>query len=149
MNADDVYVDPSALTCLFVHQERSRAMSAWRARVSGPLLVTHHGRTEIVNAICRTGFIGAMDSTAMEEALADLDEDFARGRLAQADILWRAALDRAADLSKTHTPRLGTRTLDVVHVACAVELRCRRFLTFDDRQRKLAAAAGLATVRLR
>lgn len=149
MDADDVYVDPSALTCLYVHQEHSRAMSTWRSRVPGPLSVTHHGRTEIVNAICRTVFIGEMDRAAMQEALADLEDDFAQGRLEPADILWRAALDRAAELSRVHTPQLGTRSLDVLHVACALELKCRRFLTFDERQRRLAVATGLALVRLR
>ena len=35
------------------------------------------------------------------------------------------------------------RILDTLHVACAIELKAERFWTFDERQRKLAKAAGL------
>jgi predicted nucleic acid-binding protein len=41
--------------------------------------------------------------------------------------------------------RLGNRTLDTLHVASALELKAERFWTFDDRQAKLARAAGLRT----
>jgi predicted nucleic acid-binding protein len=123
-------------------------MSAWRSRVDGPLIVTRHGTTEIVNAICRMTFIGALKPAGMHEALAELKEDLAQGRLRHADILWRAALNRASELSETYTPRLGTRSLDVLHVACALELKSSHFLTFDERQRKLASATGLKIIRL-
>ena len=147
--ADQIYVDPSALACLYVHQhERSRQMVAWRAGVEGALTITHHGRTEITNALCRARFTGELDDQGLEDALSDFETEFAHGQLVQADILWRAALNRAAELSRTHTPALGTRALDVLHVACALELKLRHFLTFDDRQRKLAAAAGLKIVKL-
>jgi predicted nucleic acid-binding protein len=123
-------------------------MSVWRSRISGPLAVTHHGRTEIINAICRAVFLGHLTEDAASEALGDLASDFAEGRLQQAEILWRAALNRAAELGQRHTPKLGTRSLDVLHVACALELNSRYFLTFDQRQRMLASAVGLKTIDL-
>lgn len=51
--------------------------------------------------------------------------------------------DRCADLARKYGPRLGTRTLDSLHIACALELKAERFWTFDERQAKLAKAAGL------
>jgi predicted nucleic acid-binding protein len=42
-------------------------------------------------------------------------------------------------------PQLGTRTLDTLHVASALELGASEFWTFDQRQQKLAKAVGLAT----
>ncbi len=148
MTAAEVYVDPSALTRLYIHQDGSRAMAAWRARVPGALPVTHHGRTEIINAICRAAFLGQLTSAALAETLAEFSADFAVGHLHQAEILWRAALNRAAALSQQYTPKLGTRSLDVLHVACALELKLKHFLTFDFRQQRLAAAAALKLVRL-
>jgi predicted nucleic acid-binding protein len=62
--------------------------------------------------------------------------------------LWRAALNHAAEMSQSHTPKLETRSLDVLHVACALEMKLRYFLTFDERQQKLATAAGLKLIRL-
>jgi predicted nucleic acid-binding protein len=121
-------------------------MSAWRAKTGGTLQATHHGRVEIVNAICRAAFVGHLTQREATEALADLAADFNQGSLQQADILWRAALNRAAELAEEYTPALGTRALDVLHVSCALELKLRFFLTFDERQQKLAAAAGLKLV---
>jgi predicted nucleic acid-binding protein len=40
---------------------------------------------------------------------------------------------------------LGVRTLDSLHVACALELKVQKFWTFDDRQARLAQAIGLDT----
>lgn len=148
MNAAEVYVDPSALTRLYLHEEGSREMAVWRARTRGALPVTHHGRTEIINALCRAAFLGHLETEALAEALTDFSTDFAEGRLHQADILWRSALDRAGELSRKHTPSLGTRSLDVLHVACALELKLRRFLTFDIRQQQLAKITGLRVINL-
>jgi predicted nucleic acid-binding protein len=146
LKAEEVYVDPSGLARLYLHQEGSREMSLWRRRVSGPLPVTPHGRNEIINAICRAVFLGHLTANAATEALADFASDFAEGRLRRAEILWRAALHQAAKLSQTHTPKLGTRSSDVLHVACALELKSRYFLTFDQRQRMLASAVGFKTI---
>jgi predicted nucleic acid-binding protein len=148
MTAEAVYVDPSALARLYIHQTGSQEIAAWRRKLRGALSVTHHARTEIINAICRAAFIGQLNQNAMAEALADFSSDYVSGHLQQADILWRAALNRAGELSRRYTPSLGTRSLDVLHVACALELRLRHFLTFDDRQQQLAVAAGLKLVRL-
>ena len=41
------------------------------------------------------------------------------------------------------TTHLGCRTLDILHVACAIEIAATRFMTFDQRQQKLATLAGL------
>jgi predicted nucleic acid-binding protein len=148
MRAEEVYVDPSALSRLYLHEEGSRAMAAWRGKTPGALPVTHHGRTEIVNALCRAAFLGHLDRSTLAESLQDLSTDFAEGRLRQADLLWRGALERASELSQKYTPELGTRSLDVLHVACALELKLRRFLTFDTRQQQLAKRTGLRVISL-
>lgn len=142
------YVDPSALLKLYLHEHESAAMCAWRRRNASPLAVTHHGKLEITNALCLAMWRGDLTPAAGKDALASLEEDFSEGRYRRADLLWRAALNRAADLSRRHSPRLGTRTLDVLHVACALELQHRSFLTFDLRQQKLARAAGLRVIGL-
>lgn len=52
-------------------------------------------------------------------------------------------LARARQLASRWTARLGTRSLDIIHVAAAIALHADVFHTFDDRQRKLAKAAKL------
>jgi predicted nucleic acid-binding protein len=60
--------------------------------------------------------------------------------------LWRAALNTTGELSRKHTPKLGCRSLDVLHVASAIELNLRYFVTFDLRQQQLAKAVGLKLI---
>jgi predicted nucleic acid-binding protein len=65
--------------------------------------------------------------------------------------LWREAplpenaFELCADLARRYGAKLGIRTLDSLHVACALELKAEHFWTFDERQAKLAKAAGLKT----
>lgn len=148
MTAKEVYVDPSALCRLYLNQPGSRELAGWRRRLRGALLVTPHGRSEMTNAICLAAFRGVISQAGCDEALMELEADFAEGRLHPADLLWRAALNRTVDLSRRHTPALGTRASDVLHVACALELKLRHFLTFDERQQRLAIACGLKNVKL-
>jgi predicted nucleic acid-binding protein len=146
--ADELYADPSALLKLYLNEPESRAMTVWRAKNSGPLPVTHHGRVELVNGIALAAHRKFISEAALTAALAALDDDFETGRYRQTDLLWRSALKRAGELSRRHTPALGTRSLDVLHVASALELGLRRFVTFDERQQKLARAVGLKIVAL-
>jgi predicted nucleic acid-binding protein len=146
-SADKTYVDPSAFRRLYVHDDKSRAFCAWRRRVGGSLPVTLHGRAEIVNSITLACFRNAITADDCRSALDDFDRDLAEGRLHVADLLWRRTLNRAEELSRSHTAALGTRTLDVLHVASAESLDCRIFVTYDDRQTLLAKAVGFRVLR--
>jgi predicted nucleic acid-binding protein len=141
--AEQIYVDPSALCRLYLHQNGSREMVGFRCRIEGAFPVTHHGRVEVVNAIALAAFRKEITKEKAMEAWDLLDSEFATGGLRQTDILWRAALNRAADLSREHCATIGARALDVLHVSCALELGLQKFVTFDARQKKLAVAAGL------
>lgn len=141
--AETIYVDPSALLKLYIEEPESRTMAAWRGKIGDPLLVTHHGRVEIINGIGLAAYRGMITEVTRDAAWAALEDDFAQGRFRQADLLWRAALKKAGALSREHTPSLGCRSLDVLHVASALELGLKHFVTFDSRQRQLARAGGL------
>jgi predicted nucleic acid-binding protein len=141
--AEKTYADPSALLKLYLNEPESRAMTLWRSKATGPLSVTHHGRVELVNGIALAAHRKLIDDHAFTVALASLDDDFDQGRYTQVDLLWRAALKRAGDLSRSFSRTLGTRSLDVLHVASALELGFRFFLTFDTRQQNLARTVGL------
>jgi hypothetical protein len=88
---------------LYLREPQSARMNAWRARMAEPLTLTHHGKVEIVNALCLAAFRRLIDREALSDALASFEEDLADGRYVQADILWRATLGTAAELSLRHT----------------------------------------------
>lgn len=55
------------------------------------------------------------------------------------------AFDRCIELGRRYAARHGTRTLDSLHVASALEMNADEFWTFDKRQQALAKTAGLQT----
>ncbi|MGH8293896.1 MAG: type II toxin-antitoxin system VapC family toxin [Steroidobacteraceae bacterium] len=145
-SADSIYADPSALLKLYLKEPESRAMAEWRKKIGDPLLVTHHGRVELINGIGLAAYRGMITDRIHDAAMAALADDFAQGRYKQGDVLWRATLKRAGDLSRTHTRSIGCRSLDILHVARALELQLKCFATFDVRQQQLARAAGLKII---
>ena len=53
---------------------------------------------------------------------------------------------KASDLSKRISGTIGSRSLDILHVAFALHLKCDTFTTFDTRQNELANAVGLKSL---
>lgn len=49
----------------------------------------------------------------------------------------------AGELSASHSAILGCRTLDIIHIAAALVIGTREFVTFDVRQGALAKRVGL------
>ncbi len=78
-----------------------------------------------------------------DRALADLQSDLESGAVTLISADWADVHRRAEALSRRHTISGGHRALDMLHVATALHLGAREFLSFDANQRKLAAAAGL------
>lgn len=147
MTAETCYVDSSALRQLYAHNVHSAAMATWRFKNPGSLNVTRFGRTELINSMASAVFRKDITEAAFQAFLRALAEDILDGDLRLVDVPWRAVLDRAADLSRQHTPTLGTRSLDVLHVASALELKARQLVTYDERQAKLAVICGLKVIK--
>lgn len=142
-SADRCYVDPSALRSAYVHDERSRRFCAWRARLGGSLVLTRHGRAELVNSVMLGVFRGSLELGDAHAAMSEVDDDLREGSLVLVDLLWRRALDLATELSAHHTAKTGARTLDVLHVASAITLSRSTFITYDARQAELGRVVGL------
>jgi hypothetical protein len=75
-----------------------------------------------------------------------VENDFASGLLVGRGGLWHRVLVEAETSSVNDTPVIGSRTLDVLHVATAKLLGTTEFCTFDTRQSMLASRIGLAAV---
>lgn len=146
MTVEKCYVDSSALRQLYAHDRRSAAMAAWRFKHPGVLGVTRFTRVELINSMASAVHRRDLTEADFQDFMGDLAADFSALRLRLVDVAWRAVLDEAADLSRMHTSKLGTRSLDVLHVASALELKARWFVTYDVRQANLAEACGLNVI---
>jgi len=76
-----------------------------------------------------------------------LEEDVRVGYFKHAETDWRNVLRTANEISAAHGFTLASRSADLLHVAYAVELSARTFVSFDNDQLALAAAGGLKTAR--
>ena len=99
---------------------------------------------EWTHAIAQHVFRQQMTIAEADRLHRDFDDDLS-ARIWQTISVPETALDVCADLGRRYGPKLGIRALDSLHVACALELKTKRFWTFDDGQKKLAKAAGLDT----
>lgn len=146
MNVRAPYFDTSALRPLFVHEERSRRVIRSLERQRWTIRITRFGYAELINSMACAVFRRDISAAQFAAAIADLDGDLKSQRIMMVDLLWRAAMDRSMQLSRKHTPELGSRMLDVLHVASALELGAKTIVTYDERQIELAKNAGLKTV---
>ena len=127
---------------LYVPDVNSVAASAKMRQAFRPLLLSEAGKIEILNAIGLRLFRKELLSTQAAKVHDLFRQDIEQG-VVQIVPLPSAAYQLAEQIARKHTPVLGTRTLDVLHVACALALKARTFYTLDSRQAKLASAVGL------
>jgi predicted nucleic acid-binding protein len=71
------------------------------------------------------------------------NEDLTAGFWRPQEFEFPEILRRAESLSTRFTEENLTRSMDILHVATALQWGARTFLSFDARQAKLAKAAGL------
>jgi predicted nucleic acid-binding protein len=135
-------VDPSFLFSLYVLDVNSAAASAKMRRAALPLLLTDVGKVEILNAVGLRLFRKELRPAEAKKVYGLFRQDIEQG-VVQIVPLPAAAYQRAEQIARTHTPLLGTRTLDVLHVAGALVLKADAFYTFDQKQAGLATAVGL------
>lgn len=135
-------VDASFLVSLYVLDANSVRASAKMRRATLPLLLTDIGRIEILNAIGLRLFRKELLADEAKRVRDLFREDAERGVI-RVTPLPVAAYAQAEQIALKHTPLLGTRTLDVLHVAGALVFRADAFYTFDQKQAALASAVGL------
>lgn len=138
-----IYADSSFFVSLHVTDRYSP--DAWQRMSAGPSVwITPLNRAEFAHAVFAHVFWKKATLTQAQNALTDFDHDIETGIFEAID-LPAGTFAQSATLAKRFGPSLGLRTLDSLHVACALELRAQKFWTFDERQAKLAEAAGLDT----
>ena len=110
-----------------------------------PLPFTPWHRLEVRNAIRLAVFHKLIDPVQSKTQLKQMDLDLRdESLLVHMPVDWVAVMREAEKLGGANTENNGCRSGDLLHVAVAVELGVDLFLTFDERQKKMAKAAGLA-----
>ena len=136
------------MTKWYVPEANSAAALALRNKFNPPNVLTHVHRTELQNAWQLKVYRKEMPAEAAARAAEDLQSDIDAGVWLLPEYDLESVFAISVRLAREHTAVLGTRSLDVLHVAAALALQERHFVTGDDRQAKLAAAVGLRVTKL-
>jgi predicted nucleic acid-binding protein len=143
------FPDTSFLCALYVRQDNSRTAAAHFQRMPEALHVSGLLLYEFRQSVRFQVWLQARDKTRGypqadgDRVLTDLQTDLDTGAVVVVTADWPDVHRLAETLSKRHTIAGGHRAFDVLHVATALHLDAREFLTFDANQRKLAAAEKL------
>ncbi len=136
-----IYADSSFFVSVYIPDQHS-AEAIRRMSTRPRIWFTPFHKLEFAHAVARGVFYRLISAATADAVQKDLERDCRAGLWELADFPF-AAFETGVVLARRHVATLGTRTLDSLHVACALELKADRFWTFDDRQAKLAKAAGL------
>ena len=147
------YADSSFILRLIVLEIGSPEAVAVYRRVGKPRLffLPLHG-LEVRNSIRQRAFHQRRSAVSGERQHVTRERESAFGRLEhliQQHSLLEVSADmdtitsRAMQLSAAHSERIGSRAIDLLHVAAALVLESELFLTTDGHQAELAKAEGL------
>ncbi|MGB1127316.1 MAG: type II toxin-antitoxin system VapC family toxin [Opitutales bacterium] len=137
-----LYLDTSALLKLYVLEPGSKAVQESVAGQSEPLPVWEIQEMELNNALQLKVFWKELTAKEVAYQWSLFTQRKASGFYYMPEIRRPRLMSEFSSLAGL-TPQLGCRTIDIMHVACACQLQPQQFISFDERQKKLAREAGL------
>ncbi|HWY56522.1 MAG TPA: type II toxin-antitoxin system VapC family toxin [Terriglobales bacterium] len=137
-----IYADTSFLVSLYSPDANSLAAARTMQASRGDRFVSVFGELEVMNAMGLRVFRKEISAIQAQSSLNDFEKDLRAG-VFQLKPLPEQVFERARQLPRQTTPKLGTRTADLLHVATALELSADYLYTFDQQQRKLAQSVRL------
>jgi len=135
--------DSSLIVALYLAEADSARADATCASLPPPILLTDWQRVEIANAFQRAVKNGRITDAQAAQLWQDFSTDISAGRFQIIAVDHAAVLTRTLALTQKHTATTGTRSLDLIHIASALEMNTSDFLSFDYRQRQAGTAEGL------
>ena len=137
------YADTGFLVSLHTTDANTAAARGRMKRRGAPMAWTWLHEVEFRNAIRLQAFRGQLALEEVGEILHKQALGLDNGVYFPAAPAMAEVIREVERLGASHTTLIGTRTLDIMHVAHSLVLGIRDFLTFDKRQASLAKAAGL------
>ncbi len=144
-----LYLDSSVLVKLYVPEANSPDVVSFIETRGQPLVMTRHLSLEVQTAIRRRVFNKTLPADKAKQAIQNFNRDVGASYVFnRAELDMNQVYGRALDVSREWAALLGVRTLDILHVAAALELHLIDFATSDEKQAQLAERCGLTVRRL-
>ena len=138
-----ISADTSFLYSLYAHDVHSADAQQLANGLKTSLTIGPLHLHELRNAIRMAVFRKEITAAQRQAVLTTIDADMTAAVLIEIPLQWSEVLAAAERLSAAHTEMIGTRAMDILHVAVAMVAGAKEFYTFDARQAALAKAAGL------
>jgi len=136
--------DTSFLFSLYGNDVHSPRAVAWAVGSTTALRLSSLAHFEFGNALRFAEFRKALRPGEAAQHWARFELAVTQGRLILETCNLADVVDEAKRISATRTLNGGHRAFDILHVAVALKIGATGFLTFDDNQKQLAEAEGLA-----
>lgn len=140
MNA---YADTGFVVTLYKEEAISARAAALMAKQTASVRLSQLGELEFRNALHLAVFRGELAAGAAAIMQSLFEKDLANGIFTITPVPATTLFPKAMELADRHSAGLGTRSLELMHVAAALFLKAETFLSFDERQRKAAKLEGL------
>jgi predicted nucleic acid-binding protein len=143
------YPDTSFLCALYRRQDNSPEAAAYFKSMTEVLYVSSLLLFEFRQSLRFQVWLHAQNPNKgfpqvdCDGALGKLQLNMDMGAVVIVPVDWSEVHQIAEKLSANHTRTRGQRAFDLLHIATALHLDARDFLSFDDRQRELAKKEGL------
>jgi len=138
------YFDTSYLVALYVPNDHTAAALRYRSRNREPIFFTPLHRLELRTVVRQCAYGGVITQAAGREALRNIEEDLDDGTLIHQPLDWTVSLRQAESVAERFGWTNPCRSLDLWHIAAALDIQAGAFVTFDKHQCALAKAAGFA-----
>jgi len=142
------YIDTALFVKAFVLEVDSAETITLLERIGEPFAYSHLHEIEIPNAIRLKRFRGEITKAQEISAIRIFKAEVDAGRFERIAYDLGAVFIRAEQLSARFSGEIGTRSLDLWHIAAALEGGCTAFASYDVRQRKAAAFSNLELIPL-
>lgn len=137
--------DTSFLFSLYCNDAHSTVAHKYLINNLGVLSLSAFNRFELYNAFRFSEFYHVLPNIKSELYIASFERDLRSGYFIEVVCNLASILAEAHHVSSRYTLKKGYRAFDIIHIATALHLRAKVFLTFDQKQRKLAESEGLET----
>ena len=140
------YFDTGVLLKLYLPEPRAAEAVTFVNDSPGKPSVNHLHELEMRSALRQKAGRGEVTQTECDALIAQVESDLTTGVHERVTVSWPDVFATAEALSAAHGVPTLCRSLDTLHVALALELGATEFCTFDLRQSRMAAAAGLTVI---
>ncbi|OGL43374.1 MAG: hypothetical protein A2161_07995 [Candidatus Schekmanbacteria bacterium RBG_13_48_7] len=143
-----LYLDTSAIVKLYFREKYSKEISRFIKENDESIPFTYLHELEFMNALAQKQFRNEITKTEREQVIKSIHNHEKKGVYYRPLLDWPEIIGFAIALSQRYTHKIGSRSLDILHVSVALSIKVDKFMTFDEKQAALVSQTVLYLVKI-